>query len=192
MLTAAVWLLLSWLLAGIPTGLILATLAADTDVTQEGSHNIGATNVTRVVGRDIGLLTLLGDVTKGLLPVLGAQVLLGSIELAEATALVCFAAHCWSPYLDFRGGKGVATAAGGVLALSPFVLVAALLAWIGVFMWKRTSSLSALTATALLPLAGQWIDPERVWVLLALAVGIVWRHKDNIQRLREGREKPWD
>ena len=191
MLTGMLWLLLSWLLAGIPTGLILATLAADTDVTQEGSHNIGATNVTRVVGKDIGLLTLLGDMAKGFLPVLGANVLLDNPLLAGLTCLVCFSAHCWSPYLSFRGGKGVATAAGSILALSPFVLVAGLLTWTLIFMWRRISSLAALAATAVLPLAALIVDPGKAWICLFLGVGIIWRHRENIQRLIEGSEKPW-
>ena len=191
MLSGAIWLLLSWLIAGIPTGLILATLFADTDITQEGSHNIGATNVARVLGRDIGLMTLTGDVIKGFLPVLGALLLLESSPLASLCALVCFCGHCWSPYIAFRGGKGVATVAGCMLALSPFVLVAAVLVWSLLFMWKRTASLSALGAAGILPLAALAITPPLWWVCGLLSLGIVWRHRTNIERLREGREQPW-
>ena len=136
-------------------------------------------------------MTLFGDILKGFLPVLGAHLLLESVELASLCAVVCFCGHCWSPYLAFRGGKGVATAAGGMLALSPFIVAGAVLTWSLLFMWKRIASVSALGGAAVLPLLSLGIDPPLWPVCTALSLGILVRHRDNIRRLRDGRAESW-
>ena len=191
MLSQACWILLGWLIAGIPTGLLLGKWLANIDISQEGSLNIGATNAARVLGKGIALLTLTGDILKGFLPVLGALLLFEDDRIATICAVACFCGHCWSPYLKFQGGKGVATVTGVMLALSPFVLLSSLSTWLLVFGWKRISSLSALAAAVVLPIAAAVLHPSVLPVSAVLAVGIIVRHQDNIHRLRKGGEKPW-
>lgn len=179
------YLLLTYLVAAVPWGVLVATLTADVDIMSEGSGNIGATNVHRVLGRTAGALTLAGDVGKGFVPVLLSQVVIDDPFYGGLVALVAFAGHCWSPYLDFRGGKGVATAAGGMLALAPLPLVVVASAWVAVVLWTRKSSLGALVSVLLLPLVVGLLVPEALWTAVILAGGVVWRHKPNIQRLRK-------
>ncbi|RME22945.1 MAG: glycerol-3-phosphate 1-O-acyltransferase [Deltaproteobacteria bacterium] len=188
MFLAATWLLLSYLLGAFPTGVVLATLYADTDITARGSGNIGATNMYRILGRGFGLLTLGVDLLKGLVPVLVATTLLPSPLYAGLVGLAAFAGHCWSPFLDMRGGKGVATGAGVMLALAPGPALLAGLTWMLVVGATRRSSLGALVAVAVLPLLCLVLAPGATWEALALGLGITWRHRDNLARLRAGTE----
>ncbi len=191
MLLGACWLLISWLLGSFPTGVVLATLQADVDIRGQGSGNIGATNMNRVLGRGFGVATLVVDLLKGLLAVLGAGLLWpeGPAAYPAACGLLAFVGHCWSPLLDFRGGKGVATGAGVMLALAPAAASLAGLAWLVVVAITRRSSLAALVAVALLPLLTLWLAPSRLPVALLLGAGIVWRHRENLARLRAGTER---
>lgn len=182
------YLLLTYMLASIPTGAILATLYADVDLRQHGSGNIGATNATRVVGRGIGVATFAGDLLKGYLPVALAPLLWPDPLFVDATALVAFAGHCWSAYLGFRGGKGVATSAGAMLALAPLPTALTAAGWLGVVALTKKSSLGALVCVFLLPLLVAWLEPGRVWVTLLLALGVALRHVDNVRRLLSGTE----
>lgn len=184
------WLLLSGLIGSFPTGAVLAALLADVDIRRHGSGNIGATNMHRVLGRGFGLVTLLVDLGKGLLAVLGARMLFGdeSDLVAAASGLLAFLGHCWSPLLDLRGGKGVATGAGVMLALSPGPTAVAALVWLSGLVLTHRSSVAALGAIAALPLALLALEPR--WLPLgALLSGLILlRHRDNLRRLREGTE----
>jgi glycerol-3-phosphate acyltransferase PlsY len=185
----AFYVFLAYLVGSIPFGVIVSTLLADADVMGKGSHNIGATNVLRVVGPRYGAYTLVLDLGKGLVPTLLASLLFpGAWVLPGVVALATFAGHCWSCYLEFRGGKGVATGAGAVLALDPLTFVVLAGLWGLVFAVWRKASLAALVAATVLPFLMMVLRPAMAWVGMVLAIGIVLRHRDNIRRLVGGRE----
>ncbi|MDT8420120.1 MAG: glycerol-3-phosphate 1-O-acyltransferase PlsY [Desulfuromonadales bacterium] len=183
--------LAAYLIGAIPTGVILTRLSGSEDIRQKGSGNIGATNVYRVAGRTLGILTLVGDCLKGMLPVLLAA---QSFNLAGIPlALVAFAAfigHCYPVYLGFKGGKGVATALGIFLVISPLSVLCALVLFVLV-LWKwRFISLSSISAAAAIPFLAFFF--ERSWPIFSasvlIAAVVIWRHRSNIARLRSGEE----
>jgi acyl phosphate:glycerol-3-phosphate acyltransferase len=185
----AFYVLLTYLIGSIPFGVIVSTLLADTDVMGQGSHNIGATNVMRVVGPRYGAYTLVLDFLKGLVPTaLAPHFFPDAWALPGVVAIAAFAGHCWSCYLEFRGGKGVATGAGGLLALDPLTFVVLAGLWGLVFAVSRKSSLAALAAVAVLPFLAIYLSPETAWVGVVLAIGITFRHRENIRRLVAGKE----
>lgn len=179
---------LTYLFASFPTGLVLAWLWADVDVRTLGSGNTGATNVGRVAGRRLGAITLAGDAGKGLVPVLLAPLVFDDPTFLGAVALMAFTGHCWSVFLGFRGGKGVATAAGALLGLAPGPALVAVVTWLLVVKLTRRASIAALVAAALLPLLCLALAPDAAWVAVCLALGVAWRHRSNLSRLRDGTE----
>jgi glycerol-3-phosphate acyltransferase PlsY len=179
-------------LAGsVPTGVILAKLFTTRDIRQEGSGNIGATNVYRVLGARLGLLTLVGDVLKGVIPVLLALVWLREDLWIAAVALLTFLGHLYPIFLKFRGGKGVATALGIFIVIAPLAVACSAGVFVLVAVIWRYVSLASLVASGLMPLFLGLTGYSSVYVFLGLIVGclIFYRHKDNIKRLREGVEK---
>jgi acyl phosphate:glycerol-3-phosphate acyltransferase len=190
MTTIILLLLFAYFLGSIPTGVVLAKAFACADPRQAGSGNIGATNVYRTVGKKLGILTLLGDILKGLLPVIAAKGTLDSSFWVAAVALTAFVGHLFPVFLHFRGGKGIATGLGVFLALSP---VPALLAFVTfavvVYRW-RFISLGSLCATTAFPLFLAWLDPHRIYIPFAIVIGalIFYRHRENISRLISGNE----
>ncbi len=188
MLGPIVYLLLTYMLASIPTGPILATLYADTDVTAHGSGNIGATNVNRVLGRRFAVPTLAGDALKGFVPVFAASWVLDTPWFPGLVGLVAFSGHCWSAYLNFKGGKGVATAAGVTLALAPLSALLVATAWGATVMFTKRASLGALVGSVALPAVVGGLQPELLWVALLLGIGVLIRHRSNISRLIAGLE----
>jgi glycerol-3-phosphate acyltransferase PlsY len=184
---AAFYLLLCYLLGSIPTGVIVATMSSDVDVRTLGSGNIGATNVTRVLGRSHGALTLGGDLVKGFVAVGAAHWVSPSLAYVALATFAVFGGHCWSAYLGFRGGKGVATSAGAMLAIAPLATFLAATAWMLVFMYGgHKASKASLAAAAALPILLALTQPDAVWIALALGLGIALRHRENIHRLRSG------
>ena len=190
MLLPAFFLLLAYLVASLPTGLMLSAIIADIDPREAGSNNIGATNVYRLLGRRLGLLTFAGDVLKGAVPVALAPMVLDVPWFSGAVAIAAFSGHCWSAFLDFRGGKGVATAAGVLLVLVPMVLVACLTVWAVLVKLTRKSSLGSLAAAVLMPTLVYLLRSEMLWASAVLTVGVIWRHRGNITRLLSGTEQP--
>lgn len=185
LLTAA-----AYLLGSVPAGLILTSLYADIDVREQGSGNIGATNVLRTAGRGLGAATLALDALKGALPTLLARLLFEPWWVAGGVALACVIGHCWSIYLEFRGGKGVATSAGVLLVLAPWSTLGAALVWAGLFAATRRVSVASLAALPVVA-ALMWVIPtERRWLGLALVLAgvLLSRHRDNLRRLRAGAE----
>ncbi|MGB8427821.1 MAG: glycerol-3-phosphate 1-O-acyltransferase PlsY, partial [Desulfobacterales bacterium] len=188
--------LAAYLLGSIPCGLVLTRLFTSVDIRRQGSGNIGATNVRRLAGTPLGLLTLAGDVLKGAVPVYLAMQVDGLDPTARAylvsiVALAAFAGHLFPLYLKLEGGgKGVATAAGSFLAISPVSVLAALIAFLGITAWSRRVSAGSLAAATVLPVAVAWRLESPVFFACALvmAVLIVWRHKENIRRLLNGTE----
>ena len=175
------------LLGSIPTGLIVSFLFYDTDPREQGSGNIGMTNVWRILGATAGLATLCGDLGKGMLGTWLAASLLEPSYLGWAASCLVLG-HCYSAFLCFSGGKGVATAGGALLLLDPWTFVVATVVWVVVKVVARKSSLSALTSALLLPIISYWTIPQYFWPVVAIVVLIVWRHKSNISRLRAGGE----
>jgi glycerol-3-phosphate acyltransferase PlsY len=191
MLQIALALVAAYLIGAIPFGVVLTRLAGVGDVRASGSGNIGATNVYRTFGRRLGLLTLAMDALKGLLPVLLAGSLLdfSTAEVAMVAA-AAFLGHCYPIYLGFKGGKGVATALGIYLVLSPLSVLGALLLFAAILWRWRYVSLASVSAAAAIPLlVGVF---ERSWPLvlatLFISVMVIVRHRANIERLRNGTE----
>ena len=184
-----------YLLGSIPCGLILTKRFASIDIRQKGSRNIGATNVRRVAGATLGALTLAGDLLKGALPVClavyaMAGTLMGEIYLS-IVALSSFLGHLYPVYMKFRGGgKGVATAAGCFLIISPIACIIATLTFIlFTFLSKRVSA-GSLSGAAVLPVA-VWVTSHSIPLTacaLITTIFIFFRHTDNIRRLLSGTE----
>jgi len=180
--------LLAYLLGSIPFGLLVTRLFGLGDLRGIGSGNIGATNVLRTGNRLAALLTLVGDVGKGAVAVIVARLLMGEFAglLAGAAA---FVGHCFPIYLRFRGGKGVATFLGTVLALAWPLGLAACATWLATAMLSRISSLAALVAAALAPFYALAVGADALAVVLALMGALIFvRHRANIGRLIAGTE----
>jgi glycerol-3-phosphate acyltransferase PlsY len=178
-----------YLLGSIPFGVIITRLGGAGDLRQIGSGNIGATNVLRTGRRDLALLTLLGDGGKGLVAVLAARALWG--ETAGALAGACaFLGHLFPVWLGFRGGKGVATFFGVMIAAAWPVGLLAGATWIAMAYLLRISSLAALTTAALTPIYALLMHAGRPALALALftALLVYLRHHENIRRLLKGEE----
>ncbi len=180
---------LAYLAGSIPTGVLLARLAG-IDVRSAGSGNIGATNVARTAGRTLGLLTLLGDALKGLLPVLAVRALGFEATVAAATAVAALAGHVFSVFLRFHGGRGVATGVGVLIGLAPAtapIPVAVFALAMGISKIVSFSSiLAALSAPVAIALCGY---PSATSVAAFVMAGlIVLRHRENISRLLAGTE----
>jgi len=176
-----------YLLGSIPFGLILTRYAGLGDVRAIGSGNIGATNVLRTGRKGLAAATLLGDALKGTLAVLLAGRF--GLEPALVAGLGAFLGHLFPVWLGFKGGKGVATFLGVLLALSPLGLLAFAAIWLGLAFTLKYSSLAALAASALTPLV-LWAlgQPAVACLFLLLAILLWWKHAPNIRRLIDGTE----
>lgn len=190
MITDIAFIILGYLLGSVSTAIIVCRALGLPDPRTEGSRNPGATNVLRLGGKTAAAVTLLGDLLKGLLPVLAAQVAGVSEWGLAGTALAAFLGHLYPAFFGFEGGKGVATAFGAVLGLSAWVAAAALATWLLMAAIVRISSLSALTAAVLTPLYLWWFKLPQVYALavLIMVVLLIWRHRSNIQNLLAGTE----
>ncbi len=176
-----------YVLGSIPFGLILTRYAGLGDVRAIGSGNIGATNVLRTGRKGLAAATLLGDALKGTLAVLLAGRF--GLEAALVSGLGAFLGHLFPIWLGFKGGKGVATFLGVLLALSPLGLLAFAAIWLGLAFTLKYSSLAALAASALTPLV-LWAlgQPAVAGLFLLLAILLWWKHAPNIRRLIDGTE----
>lgn len=181
-------LLGSFLLGSIPFGLLIGRTFYGVDIRQSGSGNIGAANAMRTLGKAGGATVLLFDLLKGFIPTLLAlHVNSGFAVLAAAAAIV---GHCFSPWLQFRGGKGVATMLGALAALSWQAALISALVWVAAVRATRYSSIASMSACCAAPVS-LWLitrDPAQACFGAAMALFIIWKHRENIQRLREGRE----
>jgi acyl phosphate:glycerol-3-phosphate acyltransferase len=183
---------IAYLIGSVPFGVILTRLAGAGDVRQIGSGNIGATNVLRTGRKGLAMATLAFDMLKGALPVWLAYRYLGP-DMAVVAALGAVLGHCFPVWLKFRGGKGVATAAGVVIALTPGVAALAIGVFILVVLTTRYVSLgSMLGATAAAPGAYFLGDVQAAELYLLLALIIVLKHAGNLRRLGQGTEARLD
>ncbi|MBV4538321.1 MULTISPECIES: glycerol-3-phosphate 1-O-acyltransferase PlsY [Pseudomonas] len=185
------WLLalLAYLLGSLSFAIVLSRLSGSPDPRSSGSGNAGATNMLRLAGRKMAILTLLGDLCKGMLPVLLADLAGLGLQQQAWIGLCAVIGHLFPVYFRFKGGKGVATAAGMLMALYFPAALLAIVAWGLTFYLTRTSSLAALIATPLtLPLLA-WREPEALLPMTVLTILIVWRHRSNLRDLFAGRER---
>lgn len=195
-ITFFILLLASYLLGAIPFGLLFSR-AVGKDVRQEGSGNIGATNVNRVLGKKLGILTLLCDVAKGFFPVFLASYFLPPTESAGLIVALCGLAtvlgHMFSVYMGFKGGKGVATALGVFLFFSPLAVLFVMLVFIAVVYFSGFVSAGSLAASACIPLCLWLLGSSMPVLLVACSIALlIWlKHSSNINRLRRGEEKSW-
>jgi glycerol-3-phosphate acyltransferase PlsY len=193
-------ILASYLLGGIPVGYLFAKKVKGIDLREHGSKNIGATNVGRVIGWKYGVLVLLLDALKGAIPVIAASYLSSPYSLTSTQILLgCTAilGHTYTPFLSFRGGKGVATALGVYMMLVPFVTLCAVAIFIIVYKASGFVSLGSILATLSMPiwyigivqfLPGSVYSPAIFLVLIATFFLISFTHRDNIKRMLQGRE----
>jgi glycerol-3-phosphate acyltransferase PlsY len=181
--------ILSYLLGSIPTGYLVG-LCAGVDVRKTGSGNIGATNVARAVGKGQGVATLLADVAKGFVPVYFATQLGLAQSAVAIIGAAAFLGHLYPIFLKFKGGKGVATALGVMVALSPMAALVLLIAFAVVMLASRIVSLSSMAGALTAPIALWLLDGPTTYFILALflAAMIIVRHRGNIQRLLAGTE----
>ena len=180
----------SYLLGSISTAIIVCKMMGLPDPRTEGSRNPGATNVARLGGTKAAALTLIGDMLKGLIPVLVAHALHASPVVLAATALAAFLGHLYPVFFGFQGGKGVATALGVIYGLYWPVGVFTTAIWLARAAVFRYSSLSALVAILLTPLGFLWLYPVQpvIIAMLILTVILFWRHRSNISNLLTGKE----
>lgn len=180
----------AYLLGSISSAVVVTRIMHLEDPRNVGSRNPGATNVLRYAGKTAAALTLLGDLLKGVVAVSVARVLTQDALVFALVGLFAFVGHIYPVFFGFRGGKGVATAFGVWLALSPLVALALVVTWLLMAALFRYSSLAALTAAALGPVY-TWVV-LRQWPYLALSIVmgafLIWRHRGNIKKLLAGEE----
>lgn len=181
--------LLAYLTGSLSFAILISRLAGAPDPRAGGSGNPGATNMLRLAGKRLAIWTLLGDLLKGVLPVLLAASLGLSVQHQAWIGLAAVLGHLYPLYFSFRGGKGVATATGALLGLYPPAAFLALGAWLLIFRLTRTSSAAALVALPVcLPLLA-WQRPDALLPMSLLASLIIWRHRNNLRDLFAGRER---
>jgi glycerol-3-phosphate acyltransferase PlsY len=190
--TLAVWLVAAYLLGATPTSYLAGRLARGIDLREHGSRNLGATNVYRLLGWRWAIPVALVDVAKGAIPVTLFATWAGAgAWAAVALGVAAVLGHVFSPYVRFRGGKGVATALGVFLALAPVAVAIALPVWGGSLWLTGYVSLSSIVAAATFPVWVRLTQPAVTpvfWASVALAVLIVFSHRANVRRLLAGTE----
>lgn len=193
MAAAILWLLASYLLGAIPTSHLVSRIFAKIDLREHGSGNLGATNLYRVLGWKYAIPVALFDIAKGAIPVLVFAPQVSDSELfGLACGIAAILGHVFSVFVRFKGGKGVATAAGVMLALTPLALAVAATVWALVVLLTGYVSLGSIAAAAVLPLAVYLLEsprtPELLWIDTVVAAGVIILHRRNIQRLLKGTE----
>ena len=191
-MTAAIGIAIAYLLGDIPFGYLLVKFTTGRDVRASGSGNIGATNVLRTTGRAAGVATLLLDMAKGYLAVwLEGRLTGGNVEWMSGAALAVMIGHSYPAFLRFRGGKAMASFVGAWLCLTPLPLAAVLVVFVVMAAWTRHISLGSIVGAGTFPLA-VWLiaHPPATVVVTAILSGalILYRHRENIARLRAGTE----
>lgn len=184
----------AYLIGSLSFAVIVSKYYGMDDPRTYGSGNPGATNVLRSGKKKAAALTLLGDALKGLVAVVLARYLQDALNLSDITiaavAVAALVGHMWPLFFGFKGGKGVATALGVLLALSPATALVCAAIWLVMAFGFKVSSLAALVATVAAPLVAFWLMPypSWAWATVVIAVLVLYRHKSNIQNLLQGKE----
>lgn len=185
-------LVASYLLGAVPTSYVVGRVFRGIDLRQHGSGNLGATNLYRVLGWKYAIPVALVDIAKGAVPVaLLAPLVSASQYFALAAGLAAVAGHAVSPFVGFKGGKGVATAAGVMLALTPLTIAVLVVIWAIIVFSTGYVSLASIVAATLLPVLAWLLHPESRGLVpfdALIAAAIVWLHRGNIRRLLAGTE----
>lgn len=191
-ITTQQWLMIlaAYLIGAISFGIIASRLFKLPDPRTIGSGNIGATNVLRTGKKAAALFTLVGDIAKGWLPVWLASQLNAPLMVVLLVALAVFLGHLYPIYYRFKGGKGVATALGIMLALAPLLGLMVLITWGIVFKLSKYSSLSAIIASLLSPVYAWFLGLQHPYIMtiVVIVLLLIWRHRSNIQKLLAGTE----
>jgi acyl phosphate:glycerol-3-phosphate acyltransferase len=186
--------LFGYLLGSVPTGLVLTKLFSKVDPRKMGSKNIGATNIFRTAGKGLGILTLVGDVLKGMIPIGIAIQLRVTDPWLAGVGLSTLLGHIFPIFLGFRGGKGVATALGVYLVISPIAVLIEFLLFAGlVWKWRYISLGSISCATTIPVLIAFFRSDSQAYFILSVIIAalILYRHQENIVRLLQGTENKW-
>ena len=179
-----------YILGSFPTGFLVGR-AYGVDVRQVGSGNVGTANVLRATGKGAAIITMLGDMMKGFLPVFVARYLAENEWVVAAVAVSALVGHCWSIFLGFRGGKAVATGAGTSIALAPVVGLALFAFWWGVVLVSRYTSLGAISVMLVSPVVFFVTGQPAPYVLYTITGGalVLWKHRENARALVSGTER---
>lgn len=189
MISVIIFGVIAYLIGSLSSAIIVCKVLNLPDPRTQGSMNPGATNVLRIGGKTPALITLAGDMLKGFIPVLIGRLFGLDGFFLGLIAVATFLGHIYPVFFKFQGGKGVATAAGAIIALSPIVGIAALISWILVAVTFRYSSLAALIAAIATPVFMLLLGKIAYLIpTLIIAAMLIWTHRDNIQRLRSGSE----
>jgi glycerol-3-phosphate acyltransferase PlsY len=185
------YVLAAFFIGSLPFGYWLGLLRG-VDLRKQGSGNTGATNVGRVLGKKWGIFVFVLDLGKGWVAVALAKSV-GNLTVTWAVTVGVFAVlgHVFSPWLGFRGGKGVATSAGILIGLVPWVALGVALIWLLTFQMSRTVSVASLCAATAFPLFVFWLTPEQKvfqWISIGMTLLVWFRHRDNVKRLLQGKE----
>ena len=182
----------SYFIGAIPNSYLAGKLLKGIDLRQHGSGNLGATNVWRTLGPKVAIPVGILDCAKGVAPVLLIAPLAYDARLfALACGIMAVVGHVFSVFVGFKGGKGVATASGVMLALTPLAVLATMIIWLILVRTTGFSSVASMVSAALLPLAAWLLHPaarDLVWVQALVALAIIWLHRSNIRRLLAGTE----
>lgn len=188
------FILFCYLLGSIPFAYLAGKILKGIDIREHGSKNIGATNVSRVLGKGYGISVFFLDFCKGLLPVLLAGYFFKNhgnllvIKILSGLSAVC--GHMWTVFLDFKGGKGVATSSGVMIGLIPKSMVIVFIIWICIVSVFHYISLGSIVASTLLPVCVFFIEKDKMLFIftLIMSIIIIYKHKANIKRLLSGTE----
>lgn len=185
-------LLASYLLGAIPTSYLAGKFFRGIDLRQHGSGNLGATNLYRTLGAKFAVPVALFDMAKGAVPVLVIAPLVSSSRyFAVLCGIMAVLGHVFSVFVHFRGGKGVATASGVMLGLTPWAVLVALAVWLIVLRLSGYVSLGSMVGAIVLPVAAWFLHPlqrDIIWIQVLVALAIIWLHRANIKRLLAGTE----
>jgi glycerol-3-phosphate acyltransferase PlsY len=179
-------LIVAYLLGNISPSILIGKKYG-IDIKSQGSGNAGSTNALRVLGRKAGIITFAGDILKGVVAVLLGRYV-GGETIAMACGILAFCGHVWPVFYKFKGGKGVATALGVITTINPIMGLLVVLVGVLIVSITKRVSVASITCSLLFPFMANLYNPEYLWWALIMGVIILYKHKENINRLLKGEE----